>query len=116
MSKPDMTTSISDYFKPVQIVSNITAFNTDPYSTWKGAFRECAKLSSKIINRQKTKETVERLDTWCSVGKDQPYGEFAIAGALAGRNFGKECYNSIELINNFDWLENKFKELYGEIN
>ena len=48
-SKPDMTTSISSKFKAIPEVANITAFNTDPFNTWKGAFRECAKLSSKTI-------------------------------------------------------------------
>ena len=30
-------------------VSNITAFNTDPFNTWRSAFRECTKLASAII-------------------------------------------------------------------
>jgi len=38
---PDMTTSISSKFIAVPDVSNITAFNTDPFSTWRSAFREC---------------------------------------------------------------------------
>ena len=52
LSKPDMTTSITDKFKPVHEISNITAFNTSPFETWKSAFRECCKLSSKVIDRQ----------------------------------------------------------------
>ncbi|MDV7400416.1 hypothetical protein RZS08_53870, partial [Arthrospira platensis SPKY1] len=40
-SKPDMTTSISGKFKAIEKISNITAFNTDPFNTWKSAFREC---------------------------------------------------------------------------
>ena len=31
---PDMTTSISNKFKAVDEVANITAFNTDPWSAW----------------------------------------------------------------------------------
>jgi len=67
-TKPDMTTSISERFKAVQEVSNITVFNTDPFNTWKGAFRECAKLASKVIDRQKEDETNARLETWTTVG------------------------------------------------
>ena len=48
----DMTTSISSKFKVVEETSNITQFNTDPFSTWKSAFRECVKLSSKSITGQ----------------------------------------------------------------
>lgn len=52
-TKPDMTTSISKHFIAINEVANTTRFNTSPFETWKGAFRECAKLSSKIIDRQK---------------------------------------------------------------
>lgn len=114
ISKPDMTTSISTKFRPVFEVSNITAFNTDPFNTWKSAFRECCKLSSKIIDRQKSDETESRLLSWCTLGKNRPYGEYSISGAIAGKEYGELCKGNLELlscINNFDWLKNKFKEL-----
>jgi hypothetical protein len=113
INKPDMTTSISSKFKVVQETSNITAFNTDPYNTWKSAFRECVKLSSKIINRQDNNETQERLDTWCSVGAEKPYGSYAILGAQQGKEFGlkyKDNVDQIKLINNFDWLYEQFSK------
>ena len=49
---PDMTTSISKKFKPMPVVSNITRCDTDPFNTWKSAFRECVKRASKTIDRQ----------------------------------------------------------------
>lgn len=112
-SKPDMTTSISDKFKPMPIVSNITAFNTDPFNTWKSAFRECAKLSSKIIDRQKGYETEERLKIWQTVGADRPYGKYSIKGAISGAEYGKRYYNSVDdlrKINDFDWLREQFND------
>jgi len=108
ITKPDMTTSISDKFKAIKTVSNITAFNTDPFNTWKSAFRECAKLSSKIIDRQKNEETQKRLETWCTVGEDRPYGSYALAGARAGREFGISNSSNLQLINDFDWLKEQF--------
>ena len=60
-TKPDMTTSISKKFNAMPNIANITAFNTGAFETWKSAFRECAKLSSKVIDRQKEDETNERL-------------------------------------------------------
>ena len=110
LSKTDMTTSISDKFNPMLIVSNITAFNTDPFNTWKSAFRECAKLASKTIDRQNEDETNERLNTWTTVGQDRPYGEYALAGAAAGMEFGLSNKSDLSLINDFEWLEQKFKE------
>jgi hypothetical protein len=110
-SKPDMTTSITDKFKPMPQLANITAFNTGPFETWKSAFRECAKLASKIIDRQKNEETENRLHIWQTVGADRPYGEFALRGAQAGSAYGKASQGDIEAlkkINDFEWLLEKF--------
>tara|TARA_B100000925_G_scaffold291299_1_gene278875 strand:+ start:95 stop:778 length:684 start_codon:yes stop_codon:yes gene_type:complete len=106
----DMTTSISDKFKVMNEVSNITAFNTDPFNTWKSAFRECAKLSSKTIDRQKEQETNGRLKTWTTVGHDREFGEFAIRGARDGMQFGLSSGADLGLINDFEWLRKKFDE------
>jgi len=110
LTKPDMTTSISPHFIAVDKVANITAFNTDPFNTWKSAFRECAKLSSKIISRQNNEETEQRLDAWCTKGIERQYGDYAIAGANAGREFGISNRSDIILINNFEWLHEQFSK------
>jgi hypothetical protein len=113
ISKPDMTTSISGKFKAVQELANTTEFNTDPFNTWKGAFRECVKLSSKIIDRQKDLETQKRLNTWCTRGKTKPFGEYAIRGAIEGKSYGEKYAGSTEdlrKINDFDWLQEKFND------
>ena len=41
VTSTDMTTSISPRFRSMPEVSNLTEFNTDPFNTWKSAFREC---------------------------------------------------------------------------
>ena len=104
----DMTTSISDKFKLMQDISNVTAFNVDEFSTWRSAFRECTKLASKIIDRQNEEETNERLRIWTTVGGDRPFGEYAIKGACAGREYGLSNGADLGLINNFDWLKEKY--------
>ena len=109
-SKADMTTSISSQFIAVEETSNITAFNTDPFETWKGAFRECAKLSSKTITRQNDEETENRLNIWCTKGSERRCGDFAIAGANAGREFGISNMADLNLINNFEWLHEQFSK------
>jgi hypothetical protein len=106
----DMTTSISNKFKVIEEVSNITAFNTDPFSTWRSAFRECVKLSSKTIKGQKNDETEERLRVWTTVGKDKPFGEYCIKGACAGMEFGLSDGADLKLINDFDWLKEQFND------
>lgn len=111
----DMTTSISENFIPVDIIASTTNFNTDPYNAWRSGFRECVKLSSRIIDRQINHETEERLNTWCTVGNDRPYGEYVIAGAKQGKEYGlssKGDKEKIKLINDNSWLKKKFNEQY----
>jgi hypothetical protein len=109
----DMTTSISNKFVAMTEVSNVTAFDTDPFSTWRSAFRECAKLASNVIRGQIDDETNARLDRWCnSSGEASLYGAFARRGACAGREFGLSSESSVQLgkINDYDWLYEKFQE------
>ena len=103
----DMTTSISNRFRPMEQISNVSAFNTTPFDTWKSAFRECVKLSSKVIDRQEDAETESRLDAWCKSDD-----LIAVNGALAGRKYGNENKNNKEAIfkiNDFSWLEETYK-------
>jgi len=99
----DMTMNISDKFKAMPEVSNITAFNTDDFSAWRSAFRECCKLA--VINN---KESLARLDVWCQLNEQAPYGFYAYTGALAGKAYGEKNASNQEAlarINDFNWLE-----------
>lgn len=114
INSADMTTSISNNFKVIDKVSNVTAFNTDPFNTWKSAFRECCKLSSQAISRQDSAESLERLDIWCRLNEEVPYGYYGYLGALTGRKYGEDNKGNIEAIkkiNDFEWLKNKFDEI-----
>ena len=97
--------------KIMEQVSNITTFNTDPFNTWKSAFRECVKLSSKIIHGQLDAETEDRLDIWCNLAQGD-FAIYALRGAQAGRLYGKENAGNVPAlskINDFSWLEQQFK-------
>lgn len=113
MCSTDMTTSISPRFKSMPGISNITAFNTDPLSTWRSAFRECAKLASRTITGQLDTETADRLQAWTDIGGDRPFGEYARGGASAGKWYGttyKDNPKALSKINNYNWLEIQFNE------
>ena len=113
INSADMTTSISNNFKVVDTVANITAFNTDPFSTWKSAFRECVKLSSHIIARQDSSESEQRLDKWCTLNENVSYGYYGYLGALDGRLYGEKNKGNLQAlkkINDFDWLKERFNE------
>lgn len=119
----DFTTGFGLPIKSFEQVSNVSAFNYDEFSTWRSAFRECAKLATNITNH-KVKYTVRvdealklneenkhRLKIWCTKGKDRLYGEYAISGANAGKLFGTENAsdpNALKLINDYEWIKNEF--------
>ena len=107
----DMTTSISKNFFVVDQIASVTNFNTDPFNSWKSAFRECVKLSSKVIDRQNNKETTDRLNAWLTFYPDKAFGHEVVQGAIAGKEYGRANKNNPEalaLINDFNWLENLF--------
>jgi hypothetical protein len=105
----DMTTSISPKFYAMEEVSNITAFNTDPFNTWRSAFRECVKLSSRVIEGQVNDETETRLTIWKTIGNAD-----SVAGATAGARFGWVNRNKPEeliKINDYNWLREQYEKL-----
>ena len=107
----DMTTSISPRFKPMNKVSNITEFNTSEFNAFRSAFRECAKLSSEILKRQLSRESKKRLDIWCTIGADKPFGKWVLKGAVAGKDFGqanKHNQTNLVLINDANWIKSEF--------
>jgi len=106
-SSVDTATSISNKIKIIPKISNITAFNTDPFNTWRSAFRECAKLASSVIDRNVVTENNYRLHAWVNHSRD----EYAVLGARAGAEFGLKNKNNLEklkLINDHTWLKDKF--------
>ena len=108
VSSVDMTMSISPKFKAMDTVSNITAFNTDAFTTWRSAFRECCKLA--VINNE---ESLARLHFWCQLNNYAPYGGLAYIGALAGKAYGEKNASNKEAlakINDFTWLEGLWLE------
>jgi hypothetical protein len=108
VTSTDMTMNISTRFKAMEEISNITAFNTDPFSTWRSAFRECCKLA--VTNNQ---ESLSRLHQWCTINDAVPYGYYAYLGALAGQSYGQKNASNkeaLDKINDFNWLEVRWLE------
>jgi radical SAM protein with 4Fe4S-binding SPASM domain len=105
----DMTTSIADKLKVIDKISNITAFNTDEVSTWRSAFRECAKLAAGSISNQNDEETIARLEVWLTKGDHALFGHAALVGAMHGVEYAKSGDN-INNINDREWLNKKYKE------
>ena len=109
----DMTTTLGCPFVPQYQISNVTAFNVNPFETWKSAFRECAKLASAIIPHGDSLDNIYRLKVWQERGSGRPYGEYCILGAKQGADFGTAYRNNPHIlakINDFKWLKETFDD------
>jgi hypothetical protein len=108
----DFTTTVTEKNVVVPIVASINRFNESEFSTWRTAFRETVKLASGLIQNQNNVETKQRLDIWLTVGSGE-FSNYSIRGAQAGYDFyieNCESKEKLKMINNFSWLEEKFKE------
>ena len=113
----DLATSAAKKYKIMPQTASITHFNTSAFNTWRSAFRECVKLSSECIANQQNKETFARLETWCTVGKEQKFGAWSLAGANSGKAYGASHKNdsaALAKINDFAWLRNQYESLHGK--
>jgi radical SAM protein with 4Fe4S-binding SPASM domain len=107
----DFTTSLEVGVKVIPVVANITAFNHDEFSTWRSAFRECVKLETSLIDNSIIDDNRYRLSIWSTVGKEKPFGEYAIKGAADAKAFveyAKSNQQELKFINDFSWLKKYF--------
>jgi len=105
----DMFSGVVKKTKSNKQVSNITSFNTDEFSTWRSAFRECVKLYT--INQ------MTKLNGWLTKGKTKPFGKYAIDGAQAGYQYAmdnKDDHQALSYINDYTWLQNQFNLYYNK--
>jgi hypothetical protein len=104
----DFTTGLSSRFKAIPELSCYTRFNTDAYSAWRSAFRECVKLS---LNDDA--ESKERLEAWLHPNPDADFRHDAKRGAEEAVAFAKENKDNTEVllnINDFDWLKTTYEQ------
>lgn len=103
----DFTTGLSKRLKVVNEISCITAFNTDAFSTWRSAFRETVKLSSK-----RDKDSKARLERWLTPDNpDADFAEQALLGAQAGAEYGSKYSQKpmrLAKINDYEWLRSQY--------
>jgi hypothetical protein len=101
--------TLDDPHETVEILSGTATFNTDPYSTWRTAFREVIKLQSDY-----TDVAEQRLNTWLTVAE----GEFA-ESCLQGAKDALEYYDNVmgdieELKKSYEWawLKDYYRSKY----
>ena len=104
----DFTTGLSKRFKAMPEISCTTRFNTDAYSTWRSAFRECVKLTlSDDVDSD------ARLNSWLHPVPDADFRHDAKRGAEEGKAFALENKNNLTELNNindYEWLRNRYNK------
>jgi len=97
-------------------VSAIARFNSNPYQTWRTAFREAGKLA-QFCDESPDIETHYRLKIWLSKA-DGEYSEWCLRGARDGYLFYQENKENKDILQNaFDWkwLREYFTGLYHNV-
>ena len=113
LDRPDMTTTLADAYIKVNILASEHRFNYTPYATWRTAFREAVKLSAGVNKNNNDQESLDRLEMWCQAGLEAKFGYFAVQGARQGVAYAKQEDADFTLVNNFNWLETRFKSIMG---
>lgn len=99
----------------VPVTSAIARFNSNPYQTWRTAFREASKLA-QFCDEKDNVENTYRLSVWTSAAEGE-YSEWCLQGARDGVMFyesNKENKTQLKNAFNWVWLREYFTSLYSD--
>jgi hypothetical protein len=99
---PGLDFTLSKVHTVVPECISISRFNTDPWITWRSAFRETMKLQREVVLGAGP-EIQHRLKTWCTVAEGEN-AEWCIQGALDGVEYHNTVNGDYEALKlSFDW-------------
>jgi hypothetical protein len=99
---PGLDFTLSKAHDVIPVCASISRFNTDPWVTWRSAFRETMKLRLEV-DQGASIEIQHRLKTWLTVAEGEN-AEYCLQGARDGVEYYKSVggnYEALEL--SFDW-------------
>jgi hypothetical protein len=108
--KPDgLDFTMSSPHEIVDMNSGVAIYNTDSWTTWRTAFRECIKLKHySVVNENQ--QNLNRLNTWLTVG-DGKNGQWSTGGAYDAIEYYESVNGELsELMKSYDW--EMLKKLY----
>jgi hypothetical protein len=114
----DMTTEVIKDLVIVQEISNESRFNTDPFSTWRSAFRECVKLAYRLEQNPNDWPTKEKLKVWLTADYGRPFTEYSLKGAADAVDYVKTHIDDLKMllkVNDRKWLEQQFSLKVGDV-
>ena len=107
--EPGLDFTLSMPHTTVPELSCIARYNTDPYATWRTAFREVLKL--------KADNTIEgniRLNTWTTYAEGM-FAEWSLRGAQDATSYFNDVngeHDKLMLSFEWDWLKEYYSEKY----
>ena len=111
---PGLDFTLSRPHEVVPMLSAIAHFNSDPWMTWRTAFREALKLRH-YLQEFPTVETEHRLKTWCTKAAGNN-AEWSLRGANDAIEYYEQVQGRLpELMNSFDWawLQDFYQRKYS---
>ena len=95
----------------LEINCGVALYNTDPWTTWRTAFRESIKLRSNTDDVSRY-----RLKIWTTL-HDGEHGEWSVRGARDGVEFWESVNGNLdELMQSYDWawIREYYEGRYGK--
>lgn len=99
--------TLDDEHEVVEQVSGIAQFNTDPFATWRTAFREVIKLKAATDRMSK-----ERLEVWLTKAEGN-FSKYCLQGAKDASDYYDQVngdFEKLKLSYEWAWLQQKFDE------
>lgn len=112
-TRPGLDFTLSAAHEVVPICASISRFNTDPWITWRSAFREVLKLKLEV-DQGAGAEIQHRLRVWCSRAEGDN-AEHCLAGANDALDYYRRIngdYEALKLSFDWAWLQDFYYKKY----
>jgi hypothetical protein len=114
-TQPGLDFTLSAAHEVVPICASISRFNTDPWVTWRSAFREVLKLQREV-DQGADVEIQYRLNTWLTVAHGEN-AQWCLQGATDAARYYQSIngdYDGLKLSFDWAWLQNYYHSLYHQ--
>lgn len=118
MSKGDFSLNATKNKTTTEILLSETRYNSSAFDAWKTSFRHCVKLMSVIFRSRPNAKNIDTyIEQWRSCGlSTSKNSNWAYQGYLDAEEYVGKYDNDmsrLNMINDYDWLENYFREKHG---
>jgi hypothetical protein len=114
-TQPGLDFTLSAAHEVVPICASISRFNTDPWVTWRSAFREVLKLQREV-DQGADVEIQYRLNTWLTVAHGEN-AQWCLQGAADAQQYYQSIngdYAGLKLSFDWAWLQDYYFSLYHQ--